>query len=92
MWLEEKQFADLIHSSWKEIRVERWMGSRLSMKLKILKQIIKKWIRRIIGEVQLMKSGLMEEILILDGKAEVGQLLDSDRSCRQDLGVIPAEN
>lgn len=43
MWLEEKEFLELIKEWWKEFRVDGWAGFKLATKLKLLKGKIKEW-------------------------------------------------
>lgn len=51
IWLEEKEFPQLIAEWWKELQLEGWPGHRLAFKLKMLKVIIKDWAEAIFGDV-----------------------------------------
>lgn len=70
MWLEEKDFPNLIKEWWMSFSVEGWAGHGLAIKLKMLKQKIKEWVRSRFGDVGVIKANLLEEIQKLDRKEE----------------------
>lgn len=51
-WLEEYEFPILIKEWRKEIMVEGWKRFKLSVKLKLLKQKIKDWVKSNLGEAE----------------------------------------
>lgn len=51
IWLEEKEFLQLIAEWWKELQLKGWPGHRLAFKLKLLKVIIKDRAEAIFGDV-----------------------------------------
>eukprot|EP00268_Persea_americana_P017810 TRINITY_DN18653_c0_g1_i1.p2 TRINITY_DN18653_c0_g1~~TRINITY_DN18653_c0_g1_i1.p2 ORF type:complete len:123 (-),score=26.57 TRINITY_DN18653_c0_g1_i1:203-571(-) len=74
MWIEEKQFPNLIQGWWEESKVEGWAGYWLAIKLKLLKNKIKEWAKENFGEVRIQKLNILTEIQALDMKEESDHL------------------
>ena len=70
MWIEEKQFPNLIQGWWEESKVEGWAGYWLAIKLKLLKNKIKEWAKENFGEVRIQKLNILAETEALDRKEE----------------------
>lgn len=64
MWLEEKKFPEIIKQWWKGFRVVGWAGSKLAIKIKLLKGKITEWFNNSFGRwVRLRKASLKNSIL-----------------------------
>lgn len=88
-WLEEYEFPILIKAWRKEIMVEGWKRFKLSVKLKLLKQKIKDWVKSNLGEAEQQKAFILEEIQKIDLIEEsTGNLRDEDRLKRSCLREV----
>lgn len=68
MWLEDKEFPQMILDWWKEIKVEGWAAYRLATKLNLLRFKIKEWAKKNFGDMRMQKAYMLEEIRSLDLK------------------------
>ena len=76
MWLEDKEFPQMILDWWKEIKVEGWAAYRLATKLNLLMATklnllrfkIKEWAKKNFGDMRMQKAYMLEEIRSLDLK------------------------
>jgi hypothetical protein len=84
-WLKNKNFKELVVTSWTNQHVSGWMGFVLKEKLKGLKSVLKRWSKEVYGKPEETKQKLVELIKLLDLKSEDGGLSDAEVATRKRL-------
>jgi len=72
MWLSDASFKRMVEDAWKGFQVNGRGTYVLKEKLKLLKEVIKKWNTENFGHIDNKISGAIKEINELDKKDEVG--------------------
>jgi len=71
-WLDHKDRQEVVTQSWVRSRPVEWMAVRLLAKLKTLKGDLKEWHSRAYGRIESRIEAQVEDLKLLDLKAEVG--------------------
>jgi len=84
-WLSEKGFVGMVEERWKSYISEGGAIKGLKEKLKLLKADLKVWNRDVFGNLNLIKSSIVQEIENFDCQECNGQAGESQRHARTDL-------
>lgn len=82
MWLEHKDFSDLVDNWWNSYNVLGRADEVLAKKLKLLKKDLKKWYRKVFGNLIERKIKASEKIEVLDQRAILTQSSDQAEAKR----------
>lgn len=74
MWLEGNNFEGLIKNWWVNLQVKGLPGHRCSLRLRNMKAKIKEWVKSSFGEVEAVKSKILEELEAIENGEESHQL------------------
>jgi len=89
MWLKVKGFSNLVKKWWEEVEVEGFASFVLARKLKFVKEQLKKWNKKVFGDIKLRKYKLLDSVNALDVKEESDGLssdeIDQRREAREEL-------
>lgn len=79
MWFLYPGFKDLVANWWSSFEIEGPPGQRFRLKLKLLRERLRGWNRKVFGKVEMRKESLLNEIILLDAKEEVEGLSEEER-------------
>ncbi len=84
-WLSEKDFVGMVEERWKSYEVQGDVITGLKEKLKLLKADLKVWNKEVFGNLNSIKSSILQEIEIYDCQDNRGHVDESERQARTDL-------
>jgi hypothetical protein len=87
-WLENKKFIEVVEASWKNQRVEGWMGFVLKEKLKRLKSSLREWHKIEYGGLETRVGELVVDIKDLDVRGELVGLSAQEMESRKEKFVL----
>jgi len=87
MWLKAEGFVELVQPWWDSYQYSSMPCFVLAKKLKQVKADLIRWNREVLGNIQVRKQILLEEIKTLDGLEDERQLAGEERDKREHLKV-----
>jgi hypothetical protein len=82
--LDNCDFQGVVEEAWREDNREGWMSFVLKEKLKALKGKLRSWHKAVYRDMARSIDKLVEDILAIDVRGEVGFLSDEDVQIRKD--------
>lgn len=84
MWLLQPGFVEMIRNWWGELEVWGPSGQRFRLKLKGIKDKLRRWNKEVFGNIESRKAVCLEETLRWDKKEEIEDLVEEKSLARKE--------